>query len=54
MFEGSAGAVGEAVGVAVFKLKLVVDWSAVSSVPLATTRVGCVKNENSELIVCVA
>lgn len=37
-----------------FKLKLVVDWSAVSSVLLATMRVGCVKNENSELIVCVA
>jgi len=54
MFEGSGAAVGEAVGVPVFKVKLVVDWSAVPPVLLATTRVGCVKNENSELTVCVA
>jgi hypothetical protein len=54
MFEGSAGAVGEADGVAVFKVKLGVVWSEVPSVLLATTRVGCVKNENSELTLCVA
>lgn len=51
---GRAGAVGDAEGAPVIKVKLAVDWGVGDlELELAMRRLDCVKKENSGLMVCV-